>query len=248
MKRTLILPAWLWLLQALTGAALVIYVIIHTVDNATILAGSENYEAMLYFWHESLPIWSYNLMTFSLVVLFLAHLINGTRIAITPVRNYGTSWKQVSMLKHSGTTLWYLQLLTGAVIAISGIWHLIIQHTSSTTTTAESMMRVTPFVMTLYIIFLAALLFHAFNGIRSILIKLGIMTDKAREGILISFMAFLFIGFFVVGVFSLAKFLPEPETGQQAIESTIEIPEAGDSQTTDEINDPSGENIEGQDE
>lgn len=248
MKRTLILPAWLWLLQALTGAALVIYVIIHMVDNATILAGSENYEAMLQFWHEGLPSWSYNLMAFSLVVVFLAHLINGTRIAITPFRNFETTWKQVSMLKHSGTTLWYLQLMTGAVIAIAGIWHLIIQHTNATTTAAESMMRITPSVMTLYIIFLAALLFHAFNGIRAIFIKLGIMTDKAREGILLSFMAFLFIGFFVVGVFSLAKFLPEPETGQQAIESNIEIPEAADSQTTDEINDQSDENIEGQDE
>ena len=118
-------------------------------------------------------------------------------------------------MKHSGTTMWYIQVFTGSTIAIFGVWHLIVQHAGpATTTAAQSMLRVTPTIFVLYIIFTAALMFHAFNGIRSICIKLGFMTDKAKESILVGFMALCFIVFFLAGVFSVAKFLPSPDITQ----------------------------------
>jgi succinate dehydrogenase/fumarate reductase cytochrome b subunit len=204
-------PAWLWAIQAVTGLLLVIYVIIHTVDNATILLSQETYEDMLALWHESLPSWFYFLMVLGLAAVFLVHAFNGIRIASKPYRDLDVSWTHNVKLKHTGTTFWYTQVLTGSAIAMFGIWHLIVQHgNEATTTAAQSAARVSPFIFTMYLIFLAALMFHSFNGCRSVILKLGVATDKGREGVLVGLMALLFIVFFALGALSMAKFIPDP--------------------------------------
>lgn len=211
MKRNYILPVWLWFLQAITGIALVIYVVIHSIDNATILISLDLYEDMLRLWHEILPTWFYFVMVACLITAFVIHALNGIRIASKPYKEIDKSWRHLTMMKHSGTWFWYLQVFTGSIIAIFGVWHLIVQHSAeATVTVAQSMMRVTPSVFVIYVIFAAALAFHSFNGIRSIFIKLGFLTDKHKEGILVGFMALLFVVFFLLGVFSMAKFLPSP--------------------------------------
>jgi len=203
---------WLWTAQAVTGLLLVAYIIIHTLDNAAILISPEAYEAMLDIWHGWLPGWFYVLLVIGLTGIFLIHTMNGIRIASKPYRDIDISWKQNAMLKHSGTFFWYAQVISGSAIAIFGIWHLIVQHGNvATTTAAQSMERVSPTVFMMYLLFLLAVMFHSFNGIRSVIIKFGIMTDKAKEGILVSVMAFLFIVFFIVGAMSMAKFIPNPD-------------------------------------
>jgi succinate dehydrogenase/fumarate reductase cytochrome b subunit len=213
---------WLWALQAVTGLLLVVYIVIHTIDNATILVSTQAYEDMLEIWHGWLPGWFYLLLVIGLVGVFLIHTMNGIRIASRPYRDFDISWKQNVMLMHTGTSLWYAQVVSGSAIAIFGIWHLIVQHgTESTTTALQSMMRVSPTVYIIYLLFLLAVTFHAFNGVRAIIIKFGIMTDKAKEGVLVSVMALLFIVFFVVGAASMAKFIPGPS--EVAVEEEAEM-------------------------
>jgi succinate dehydrogenase/fumarate reductase cytochrome b subunit len=224
MKRSYILPVWLWLLQALTGLALVLYVVIHTLDNATILISKELYEDMLRLWHESLPHWFYLIMVAALVIAFAIHTLNGIRIASKPYKEIDKSWRHLTMMKHSGTIFWYLQVFTGSMIAIFGVWHLIVQHTGDPTTTVDqSILRINPSVFIIYVIFAAALTFHSFNGIRSILIKLGFLTDKIKESILVGFLAFLFVVFFLLGAFSLAKFLLAPKPAELNLSTNAAI-------------------------
>lgn len=205
------LPVWLWVIQAATGLLLVLYVIIHTIDNATILVSQKLFEDMLAFWHETLPHWFYIIMVIGLVGIFLVHAFNGIRIASKPYKEIDLSWRHNVKLKHTGTTFWYVQVLTGSAIAMFGIWHLLVQHgTVATTTAAQSADRVSPVILFMYLVFLAALMYHSFNGCRSVLLKLGLATDKGKEGVLIGFMALLFIVFFSAGALSMAKFLPDP--------------------------------------
>lgn len=217
------------MIQALTGLALVLWVIIHTVDNAFILVSREAYEKALHLWH-SIPGGIYSLMVIVLIGLFVIHMLNGIRIASKPYKNVDISWTHNLKLRHSGTVLWFAQVITGSMIAFFGIWHLIVQHTVEPTMyAAQSTARVNPTVFVIYLIFLAALLFHSFNGVRSVIIKFGVMTEKARESVLIGFMALLFIVFFIVGAFSMGKFLPSEEpvmldsvgNGTQAIEAPV---------------------------
>ncbi len=221
------------MIQALTGLALVLYVIVHTIDNAFILVSREAYEDMLNLWH-SIPGWLYTLMVIVLVGIFAIHALNGIRIASKPYKNIDISWTHNLKLRHSGTILWFAQVITGSLIAIFGIWHLIVQHSAEPTMfAAQSNARVNPTVFVIYLIFSAALMFHSFNGVRSILIKFGVMTEKAREAVLIGLMALLFIVFFLVGAFSMGKFLPSEEpvmldsavNGTHAIEAPVVMEE-----------------------
>lgn len=203
--------AWLWAMQALTGLALVLYIVIHTLDNAMILLGQKAYEDMLRLWH-SLPGWFYVLMVLGLLALFLLHMGNGIRIASKPYKQVDFSWKHNWMLKHPGTGFWFTQVLTGSAIAVFAIWHFIVQHGAEATMTAtQSAARVTPTVFVVYFIFLAAVMFHSFNGVRSILLKLGVMTDTKKETILVVLVALAFIVFFLVGIVSVWRFIPPPE-------------------------------------
>jgi len=211
MKSSHLWPVWLWALQAVTGGLLVIYIIIHTVDNGMILLGQHEYEKMLAFWHETLPHWFYLLMVIGLTGIFILHMANGIRIASKPYKDIDVSWRHNVMLKHQGTIFWYAQVVSGSAIAMFAIWHLIVQHgIEATTTAAQSASRITPTVFIIYVLFLLAVMFHSFNGVRSVCLKLGLMTDKAKESVLVGFMMLLFIIFFFVGVLSMAKFLPQP--------------------------------------
>jgi len=224
MKSSLKWPAWLWVMQAVTGGLLVIYVIIHTIDNGMILAGQDEYEKMLSLWHETLPHWFYILMVIGLVGVILLHMLNGIRIASKPYKDIEVSWRHNIMLKHQGTAFWYTQVISGSAIAMFAVWHLIVQHgVEATTTAAQSAERVTPTVFIIYVLFLAAVMFHSFNGVRSVILKLGFMTTKAKEGVLVSLMTLLFIAFFFVGVLSMAKFIPAP----------IDAPQTGDTAGND---------------
>jgi succinate dehydrogenase/fumarate reductase cytochrome b subunit len=237
---------YLWLLQVLTGLALTLYIILHTIDNGAILISPEKFNEMLRFWHD-MPDWIYNTMVVGLVGVFILHMLNGIRIASKAYMKTDVSGKHLLMLKHPGTWFWFIQVLTGSIVAIFGGWHLIVQHSGhAVETAADSAENVTPLVFLIYIIFLGAAMFHSFNGIRSVMLKLGYATSKAKENILIGVMALLFVTFFVVGVASMAKFLPGRSVFENVAGGTGQVDAdddaGGDQQASDE------EDVEEQDE
>jgi succinate dehydrogenase/fumarate reductase cytochrome b subunit len=210
MKRSYLWAAWLWAIQALTGLLLVTYIIVHTYDNGMILFGRQAFEDMLKLWHVTLPHFLYLLMVIGLAGVFFVHMMNGIRIASKPYKEVDRSWKHAWMLRHSGTTFWFTQVLTGSIVAMIGFWHFIVQHAGKATMTAsQSAERITLIVFLTYVLFLAAVMFHSFNGIRSVIIKLGVMTDKAKEGILVGLVALFFLIFFGVGAASVGVFLSQ---------------------------------------
>jgi fumarate reductase subunit C len=212
MKQAYLLAARLWIIQAVTGLSLVAYVVIHTLDNGMILVSPKAFEDMLKLWH-SIPRWFYVLMVLGLVAVILVHMANGIRIASKPYKQIDVSWFHNIKLKHSGTIFWFTQVISGSFIAIFAVWHLIVQHGADPTmTAAQSAARVTPVVFLVYLLFIAALMFHSFNGVRSVLVKFGIMTDKAKESLLVGLMALLFIVFFLLGAFSIGEFLAKPDS------------------------------------
>lgn len=234
MKINHVWAAYLWILQVVTGLALTAYVVIHTIDNGAILLGQDKFDAMLHLWH-SMPKWFYGLMVFGLVLAFALHALNGIRIASKPYKQIDISFRHNFMLKHPGTTFWFTQVLTGSIIAIFATWHLINQHTGEPVNSAvQSAANVTPGVFLIYVILLAAVLFHAFNGIRSVLLKLGYMTSRQKEGILLGILGLLFLIFFVMGVASVAKFLPDPETFDNPAVDSVSHEQESDSDRDDE--------------
>jgi succinate dehydrogenase/fumarate reductase cytochrome b subunit len=208
MKRSYLWAVWLWAVQAATGALLVLYIVIHTIDNGTILVSRQAFDDMLKLWHEGIPKPLYDLMVIGLVGVFVLHMLNGIRIASKPYKEVDKSWRHAWMLKHTGTTFWFAQVLSGSVIAIFGVWHMIVQHALKATTTApQSADRMSMIVYLVYLIFLAGIMFHSFNGVRAVIVKLGYMTDKMKEGILTILVALACLVFFFVGAVSMGVFL-----------------------------------------
>jgi succinate dehydrogenase/fumarate reductase cytochrome b subunit len=221
MKRSYLWAVWLWAIQAVTGLLLVVYIILHTIDNATILISRDSFEAMLRLWHEWLPHFIYVIMVLGLGAIFVVHMANGIRIASKPYKEVDVSWRHAWMLKHTGTAFWFTQVLTGSIVAIFAVWHFIVQHAAEQTTLAsQSAARLSPLVFLVYLVFLAAVTFHAFNGVRSVVIKLGVMTDKTKEAVLVGLVALFFLIFFGVGIASMGVFLAQHDSTASPTSST----------------------------
>ena len=230
MKRSYFWAVWLWSLQAVTGILLVIYVIVHTLDNSYILLGRQAFEKMLAFWHQTIPHPLYILMVLGLGAVFVIHMLNGIRVASKPYKEVDLTWRHAWMLKHSGTTFWLFQVLTGSLIAIFAVWHFIVQHAAEqTTTAAQSASRMSPLVFTVYVFLITAVMFHSFNGVRSVLMKLGIMTDRKKEAILLTFLGLLFLIFLVLGISSMAVFLKSHPSTKTADTSHVTLAAPDDS-------------------
>jgi len=234
MKRKFPWAVWLWSIQAATGLLLVLYVVIHTIDNAAILVGTTNFEDMLKLWHEGIPKILYQLMVLGLVGVIVVHMLNGIRIASKPYKEVDVSWRHNIMLKHSGTMFWFFQVISGSVIAIFGVWHLIVQHAGEQTTTAlQSASRISPIVFLMYLAFITGLMFHSFNGVRAIIVKLGVMTDRAKESVLVGLVALAFILFFGMGVASIGAFLKSHDQAKSSNSRNTSLSNIGGSETVE---------------
>lgn len=178
--------AWLWIGQILTGFLLSIYVFIHVIDVGVVLLGKEKYDKWIAFMESAE--WMMALAGIGLTVLIGFHAINGIRIASKAYMKWAVMSGHSRRLKHSGTWFWFIQVLTGSAIAAlvaMHMWriHFVDMtnpdvHALDSTYTVEKF-SASPIWFTLfYVVFLPLLLFHAFNGFRSVFIKLGIFSGS----------------------------------------------------------------------
>ena len=206
--------AWLWIGQILTGFLLSIYVLIHVCEVSLVIFSQDFYDK----WIAKLESFSamVTLMAIGLVVLIGYHAINGIRIASKAYMQWAAMSGHTRRMKHSGTWFWFIQVITGSSIAALIALHMwrihfvdIPNHELLNSKYTADKFSESPFWFAVfYIVFLPLLLFHAFNGFRSVFIKLGWCSgSEAQIRRLTGF--FMFIGAIVLilGYLAIFKFV-----------------------------------------
>ena len=204
-KKNLILPTWLWFLQVVTGIGLVLFVIIHIFDVSTIILGENVYNKFAKFLEEDLSFLT-TLITWLVGIGLLYHAINGIRIASKPYQRSGLMFRHTTGMKHSGTWFWLIQVITGSLIVFFAFTHWFLIHyvDKGVVSFKTTLGRLTePWFLVFYVLFLLSLLFHAINGLRSVIIKLGWVTTKESESKLIKIVYAVGLVLLILGVISL---------------------------------------------
>lgn len=102
---------------------------------------------------------------------------------------------------------WLLQRISAAFLLVLlgiHIWMLFVTNTSEVISFSEAKSRLVsaPYV-TLYVLLLFFGLFHAFNGLYTVMVDMGIRPRKTAIGVLLS----LGLGLFGIGLYSIVQFI-----------------------------------------
>ena len=120
-KKAIISPASMDVLQSLTGLILVVFVWSHMFFESSILLGKDAmYWVTKMFEGEHLFGQSYPLLVSavaaSIFLLIAVHAVLALRKFPGNTRQYTTFHRHVGTLRHSDTTLWYVQVVTGFIL------------------------------------------------------------------------------------------------------------------------------------
>jgi len=207
------LPMWLWVIQIIMGVGLVIYVLDeHLPGLSTIIIGRNIFDAYAEILDKFIPPF---LLTLIIIALFAAIAIHGginLRIISKIYRKPDQTISYAARFKHGHTFYWIFQCITGSLLAFFLIVHLWITHMMIAP--GEKLVE---FVRTnarlgnnwyilFYICFLSLLLYHALNGTRAVLVKLGIVTTKKEELLMIGIIGLLAFAFLSLGLITLYFF------------------------------------------
>lgn len=211
-KRAGSFPAWLWFLQIVTGLGLSLFIVIHVLDVSSSIFGVRAYEWVARTLETGFMSFVNFLVTWLVGLGLIIHAALGIKVASNPYQVPKESWGHAWGMKHRGTWFWLAQVVTGSLITIFASIHWFIIHFHDggivkSMWTAERMNS--EWYLLLYLCFLVIILFHAVNGTRSALIKLGIMTSKVKEAtlfrvLLISGAVLLVLG--IIAAFAMRAF------------------------------------------
>lgn len=142
-KRKSRMPAKLDRWQSLTGLFLALFMACHMIFTSTILLGPEAFDwvigkAEMDFWFEGGLPWITSLVTLGVLVLFLAHGFLAMRKLPANYLQLTQFLSHRQLLSHTGTTLWWLQCLSGLALLVLGGAHLLMILTSKETLSATT--------------------------------------------------------------------------------------------------------------
>jgi succinate dehydrogenase/fumarate reductase cytochrome b subunit len=203
------LPGWLWLIQAVTGVGLAVFVFIHLLDVATIILGVEFFNKFAHFletgWFSVIT----RLVTWLVGIGLVVHALNGIRIASRPYLNAGLTWRHSRGIRHQGTWFWVFQVVTGGLIVFfaSIHWFWIHAQDRAVVSFEKSIFRLSSnWQIAFYGFFLLFLLFHTMNGIRAVLLKTGFFTEKVKDARLTQAVLVVGAACLLLGLISLIMF------------------------------------------
>jgi fumarate reductase subunit C len=177
------IPARLDLAQSLTGLALGLFMWAHMLLISSILLGEEAMARVTLLMEGSFLSPSGDggyplLVTFAAMFIFLIFVAH----AGLAMRKFPASWKQhrifrshAKMMKHSDTTLWYTQVVTGFVMFFLGSVHLyvIMTQPDKIGPYASADRFVTDWMWPLYFVLLFAVELHGGIGMYRLAVKWG---------------------------------------------------------------------------
>lgn len=205
------LPMWLWITQLILGVGVVGFVLIeHLPGLSLIIINRKLFEDYSKFLESFPPI----LINLTIIALFSAIIFHGIINLRTMSKIYRKPDQIASFVfrfNHNRTYYWIFQCFTGSLLAFFISIHLWITHAVAPGEKLVDFVKINArlgnnYYIIFYIAFLTILLYHALNGMRAALIKLGLVTTRKQEIFLTSLIVFLFVIFIVLGLFTLYFF------------------------------------------
>ena len=210
-------PAWMDMAQGATGLVLVLFMWTHMFLVSSILLGKDAmyFVARLF---EAEPILGkpypilVSLFAAFILTLIVVHAVLALRKFPNSASQYRTLHQHLGSLKHTDSSLWYVQVLTGFALFFLASVHLyqLMTHPADIGPYASSDRVWSGRVWPLYLILLFVVELHAGIGIYRLVIKWGLfLGDNAKRNrkILHSIKWALTIFFIVLGLFTLAAYM-----------------------------------------
>lgn len=182
-------PAWLDLVQGLTGLLLVLFMWAHLFAVSSILLGKSAMFRVTRFFEGSLFFdtpqpWLVSLVALSIFGLFAVHTLLAIRKMPDGYRQWRAWWVHMRGMHHEETSLWLLQVLTGLVLMFFATAHLLelFIHPANIGPHASSA-RIADGGWVLGLILLFSVEVHAGIGLYRLIIKWGWfgLGDTARK-------------------------------------------------------------------
>ncbi len=210
-------PARLDFIQSATGLLLALFIWAHMLFESSILFGKEAMYMMTiffegyYFFGEKYPI----LITFLggfISTVFIIHALVAMRKFPASYRQYRIFKTHMKSMKHTDTSTWFIQIVTGFVMFFLGSVHLyiVMSQPGDVGPYASSDRMVTEWMWPLYLFLLIAVVLHAGIGMYRLCLKWGWFEGKnaKKSRILLKKLQYGIIAFFMtLGLLSIATYM-----------------------------------------
>ncbi len=180
------LPAWLDLVQGLTGLVLVLFIWVHSILVASILLGNDAmyFVARLFegepIFGEPYPILVSIIAAF-IFLIFVIHAIVAIRKIPSSYQEYRLFQKHSRQFRHSDTSLWMMQVVTGLVLMFLASGHLyqMLVHPADIGPYASADRIWSGRWWPIYLVILFAAQLHGNVGVYRLALKWGWFADKS---------------------------------------------------------------------
>jgi len=197
-------PAYLDLLQMLTGAGLILFMWSHMVLVASVNLGADVMNSIAHFFEAT-----YMAQVGGPLIgaTFLLHFLLAARKVPFRVQEQSIIWKHSRNLHHQDTWLWLVQVTTAMIILIMGAIHMWTVLTDLPITAQKSAERIQGgFWLVFYLILLPMVELHVGIGFYRIGIKWGLIKRTGRKGMK-KFENILTGIFILIGLITIVRFL-----------------------------------------
>jgi fumarate reductase subunit C len=190
------IDAWLELSLAVSGVALVGFMIMHLGLLLSSMLGADTMDRLAAFLE------GYYLLQSAaplLVLVLVAHAVLALRKAPSTARAQVTLFKHMRTLRHLDTWMWAVQLVTGAALVLLAAIHLWVILTDLPIQAAKSGARIYGIYIWFYVPFLLLVEAHAAAGIYRIVVKWSSISRVwAHVALTLWMVVFLGLGFAVL--------------------------------------------------
>ncbi len=210
-------PARLDFIQSATGVVLALFIWAHMIFESSILFGKEAMYMMTvffegyYFFGEKYPI-IITLLGAFIFTVFIIHALVAMRKFPSSYRQYKIYRSHMKSMKHTDTSTWFIQIVTGFVMFFLGSVHLyiVMSQPGNVGPYASSDRMVTDWMWPLYLFLLIAVVLHAGIGMYRLSLKWGWFegknAKKSRE-VLKKIQYGLIAFFMTLGLLSIATYM-----------------------------------------
>ena len=209
------IPARLDFIQSATGFILALFIAAHLLFEASILI---SLDAMLsvthffegyYFFGESYP-GIISFLAAAIFTIFIVHALTALRKFPSSYRQYRTFKSHQINFKHSDTTLWLYQIISGFIMFFLGSVHLYLMMTQPENIGpyASADRIFSEWMWPLYLLLLISVILHAFIGLYRLILKWGIWVHKrSARNILKKVLVSFIVVYTLISLMSLGQYM-----------------------------------------
>jgi len=224
------MPARLDFTQSITGLILALFIAAHLLFEASIIISKDAMLAVTkffegyYFFGESYP-GIISFLTASIFLIFIIHALLVMRKIPSTYRQYVIYKKHMHRFRHSDSTLWFYQVVTGFMLLFLGTVHLsmMMSNPSEIGPYASADRIYSEWMWPLYLLLLISVVLHAAIGLYRLALKWGFFEGKnprksrsvMKKVMLISIVIYLTIGLLSLGAYAMIGYKHSDNKGQR---------------------------------